>query len=63
MPLSSGLKMKTVCYWLLLLGGVEQSVPSTVAIFITIKNPLPWLGLNPRPLGSVASTLTTSLPK
>jgi hypothetical protein len=28
--------------------------------FITIKNPLPWPGLNSRPLGPVASTLTTT---
>jgi hypothetical protein len=25
-------------------------------IFITLKNPSPWLGLNPQPLGPVAST-------
>jgi hypothetical protein len=30
-------------------------------IFITLKNSLPRLGLNPRPLGPVASTLTTAL--
>jgi serum/glucocorticoid-regulated kinase 2 len=29
-------------------------------IFITFKIPLPWLGLNLRPLGPVASTLTTT---
>jgi hypothetical protein len=31
-------------------------------IFITLKNPSPWLGLNPQPLGPVASTLTTTPP-
>jgi hypothetical protein len=29
-------------------------------IFITLKNPSPWPCLNPRPLGLVASTLTTT---
>jgi hypothetical protein len=29
-------------------------------IFITCKNPSPWPGLNPSPLGLVASTLTTT---
>jgi hypothetical protein len=29
-------------------------------IFIALKNPSPWPGLNPRPLGPVASTLTTT---
>jgi hypothetical protein len=29
-------------------------------IFITFKNPSPWPGLNPSPLGLVASTLTTT---
>jgi hypothetical protein len=27
-------------------------------IFITLKNPLPWLDLNPQTLGPVASILT-----
>jgi hypothetical protein len=31
-------------------------------IFITLKNPLPWPGSNPQPLGPVASTLTTAPP-
>jgi hypothetical protein len=30
--------------------------------FIALKNPLPWLGSNPWPLGPVASTLTTAPP-
>jgi hypothetical protein len=29
-------------------------------IFIALKNALPWPGLNPRPLGPVASALTTT---
>jgi hypothetical protein len=32
-------------------------------IFIALKNPSPLLGLNPRPLGPVASTLTTTPPR
>jgi hypothetical protein len=32
-------------------------------IFIIHKNPSPWLGLNPQPLGPVASTLTTTPPR
>jgi hypothetical protein len=32
-------------------------------IFIALENPSPRLGLNPRPLGSVASTLTTRPPR
>jgi hypothetical protein len=32
-------------------------------IFIALKNQSPWLGLNPQPLGSVASTLTTTPPR
>jgi hypothetical protein len=32
-------------------------------IFITLKDPLPWLGLNPQPVGPVASTLTTTPPR
>jgi hypothetical protein len=31
-------------------------------IFIALKNPSPWPGLNPRPLSPVASTLTTTTP-
>jgi hypothetical protein len=31
-------------------------------IFITLKNPSPWPGSNPQPLGPVASTLTTIPP-
>jgi hypothetical protein len=31
--------------------------------FIALKNPSPWPGLNPRPLGPVASTLTTTPPR
>jgi hypothetical protein len=32
-------------------------------IFIALKNPSPWPGSNPKPLGPVASTLTTTPPK
>jgi hypothetical protein len=32
-------------------------------IIITLKNPSPKLGFNPRPLGPVASTLTTAPPR
>jgi hypothetical protein len=32
-------------------------------IFIALKNPLPWPGLNLQPLGPVASTLTTTPPR
>jgi hypothetical protein len=32
-------------------------------IFIALKNPSPWPGLNPRPLGPVTSTLTTTPPR
>jgi hypothetical protein len=32
-------------------------------IFIALKNPLPWQGLNPQPLDPVASTLTTTPPR
>jgi hypothetical protein len=32
-------------------------------IFITLKNPLPWPGSNPRRLGTLASTLTTTPPR
>jgi hypothetical protein len=32
-------------------------------IFITLKNPLPRPGLNPRTMGSVASILTITLPR
>jgi hypothetical protein len=31
-------------------------------IFITLKNSLPWMGLNPQPLGTAASTLTATPP-
>jgi hypothetical protein len=32
-------------------------------IFIALKNPSPWPGLNPRPLRPMASTLTTTPPR
>jgi hypothetical protein len=32
-------------------------------IFIVLKNPSPWPGSNPQPLGPVASTLTTTPPR
>jgi hypothetical protein len=36
---------------------------SVLRIFVALKNPLPQLGLNPWPLGPVASTLTTTPPR
>jgi hypothetical protein len=36
---------------------------SVLRMFITLKNPLPWPGSNPQPLGPVASTLTTTPPR
>jgi hypothetical protein len=30
---------------------------------ITLKHPSPWPGLNPQPLGPVASTVTTTPPR
>jgi hypothetical protein len=32
-------------------------------IFIALKNPSPWPGSNPQPLGPVASTLTITSPR
>jgi hypothetical protein len=32
-------------------------------IFIALKNPSPWPGSSPQPLGTVASTLTTTSPR
>jgi hypothetical protein len=32
-------------------------------IFIPLKNPSPWPGSNPQPLGPVADTLTTTPPR
>jgi hypothetical protein len=32
-------------------------------IFIALKNPSPWPGSNPQPLGPGASTLTTTPPR
>jgi hypothetical protein len=32
-------------------------------ISIALKNPLPWPGSNPQPLGPVASTLTATPPR
>jgi hypothetical protein len=41
-------------------GFTSPSKEVVLWIFITLKNPSPWLGLNPRPLGPVTSTLTTA---
>jgi hypothetical protein len=43
----------------------KNSFPNegVLRIFIALKNPSPLLGLNPRPLGPVASTLTTTPPR
>jgi hypothetical protein len=42
-------------------GFTSHPKEDVLQIFITPKNPLSRLGLNPRPLGPVASTLTTTL--
>jgi hypothetical protein len=44
-------------------GFTSHSMEGVLRIFIALKNPLLWPGSNPRPLGPVASTLTTSPPR
>jgi hypothetical protein len=44
-------------------GFTSHPKESVLRIFIALKNPSPRLGLNPRPLGPVANTLTTTLPR
>jgi hypothetical protein len=44
-------------------GFTSHPKQGVLRIFIALKSPLPWAGLNPRPLGSVASTLTTTPPR
>jgi hypothetical protein len=40
-------------------GFTSHPKEGVLRIFIALKNPSPWPGLNPRPLGPVANTLTT----
>jgi hypothetical protein len=42
---------------------LNQPKEGVQRIFIALKNSLPWPGLNQRPLGPVASTLTTTPPR
>jgi hypothetical protein len=44
-------------------GFASRSKEGVLRIFIAVKNPSPWPGVNPRLLGSVASTLTSTPPK
>jgi hypothetical protein len=44
-------------------GFTSHPKEGVLRIFIALKNPSPWSGSNPLPLGPVASTLTTTPPK
>jgi hypothetical protein len=44
-------------------GFTSHSKEGVVRIFVALKNPSPWPGSNQRPLGPVASTLTTAPPR
>jgi hypothetical protein len=44
-------------------GFISLPKEGVLRIFIALKSPSPWPGLNPRPLGQVASTLTTTPPR
>jgi hypothetical protein len=44
-------------------GFTSHPKEGVLRIFIVLKNPSPWPGLKPRPLGPVASRLTTTLPR
>jgi hypothetical protein len=44
-------------------GFTSHRKEGVLRIFIALKIPSPWPGSNPRPLGSVASTLTTTSPR
>jgi hypothetical protein len=44
-------------------GFTSHPKEGVLRIFIALKNPLPLPGLNPQPLGPVASTLTTTPPR
>jgi hypothetical protein len=60
------LKGSLTCRKILLHGNLAftpHSQESVLRIFIAIRNPSPRPGLNPRPLGPVASTLTTISPR
>jgi hypothetical protein len=43
-------------------GFASHPKEGVLRIFISLKNPWSWQGLNPRPLGPVAHTLTTTPP-
>jgi hypothetical protein len=43
-------------------GFISHPQEGVLRIFIALKNPSPWPGSDPRPLGPVASTLTTTPP-
>jgi hypothetical protein len=44
-------------------GFTSHPKEGVLRIFIALKNPSAWQGSNPRPLGPVASTLTTTPPR
>jgi hypothetical protein len=44
-------------------GFISHPKEGVLQIFIALKNTSPWPSLNPRPLGLVASTLTTTTPR
>jgi hypothetical protein len=44
-------------------GFTSRPKEGVLLVFIALKNPSPRLGLNPRPLNPVASTLTTTPPR
>jgi hypothetical protein len=44
-------------------GFTSHPKEGVLQIFIALKNPSPWLGLNPRPFGPVASSLTNTTPR
>jgi hypothetical protein len=46
--------------WYGISGFTSHLKEGVLRIFIALKNPSPWLGSNPQPLGSVASTLATT---
>jgi hypothetical protein len=44
-------------------GFTSHPKEGVLRIFIALKNPSPWPGSNPQPLGPVAITLTITLPR
>jgi hypothetical protein len=45
------------------MGFISHPKEGVLRIFIALKNPSPWPGSNPRTLGPMASTLTTTPPR